>query len=81
MKSMLMIAVATALVAPAVALAAPKPEASATRLVASAGAAATTAKPKRYCVVSTPTGSRLERRDCKTLDAWLAEGFDPRNPQ
>jgi hypothetical protein len=50
----------------------PKPEANGEPVVAKAAPA------QRYCVVSVPTGSRLERRDCKTLDAWLATGFDPR---
>lgn len=36
-------------------------------------------KSQRYYVVDdSMTGSRLARRECKTLDAWLAEGFDPR---
>ena len=32
---------------------------------------------RRYCVVTVPTGSRLERRDCRTRAEWLREGFDP----
>lgn len=32
----------------------------------------------RVCVVSPPiTGSRLSRRECKTLDQWRADGVDP----
>jgi hypothetical protein len=62
---------AAALAIPAVASAAPKPDAS-------AADPATTARAPRYCVVDTPTGSKIERRTCKSLDAWLAVGFDPR---
>ena len=35
------------------------------------------AKPTRYCVIGTVTGSRIERKTCNTRKAWLAEGFDP----
>jgi hypothetical protein len=35
------------------------------------------AKPTRYCVIGTVTGSRIERKTCHTREAWLAEGFDP----
>ena len=34
-------------------------------------------KPTRYCVVDTPTGSRLPHRVCQTREQWLAQGFDP----
>lgn len=67
---------AAALTAATAASAEPKPEASDTAAVASTTTAV--APSKRYCVVATPTGSRLERRECKSLDAWLADGFDPR---
>jgi hypothetical protein len=60
-----------ALAIPAIASAEPKPDASTAN-------PATTARAPRYCVVDTPTGSNIERRTCKSLDAWLAEGFDPR---
>lgn len=63
---------AAALAIPAVASAEPKPDAN------SETTATTAAHAPRYCVVDTPTGSRLETRTCKSLDAWLAEGFDPR---
>lgn len=61
---------------PSVALAAPKPAES----VESVASEAPVAKPqpRRYCVASTPTGSRVERRECRTLDAWLKDGVDPR---
>ena len=37
--------------------------------------------PKQYCVVDTPTGSRIVRKICKTRDAWMREdNFDPLNP-
>lgn len=77
MNRMLMIAAAAALAVPAIAAAEPKPEAP---QVDAPAATTTTAKPvtKRYCVVAQVTGSRIERRDCKTLDQWLSQGFDPR---
>ena len=63
---------AAALAIPAVASAEPKPDTS-TEIASTASARA-----PRYCVVDTPTGSNIERRTCKSLDAWLAEGYDPR---
>ena len=63
---------AAALAVPTLASAEPKPEAN-----VETASTATTRAP-RYCVVETPTGSNIERRTCKSLDAWLAEGFDPR---
>ena len=33
---------------------------------------------RRYCVEYDVTGLRIERRDCRTLERWLSEGFDPR---
>lgn len=63
---------AAALATPAVASAESKPEAS-----VETASTATTHAP-HYCVVDTPTGSNIERRTCKSLEAWLAEGFDPR---
>ena len=36
---------------------------------------------KRYCVVDTITGSRIEQKVCKTREAWMREdNFDPLNP-
>ena len=66
-------AAAAALSLPAIASAEPKPEADAGP-VASVAVKHT----PRYCVVDTPTGSHIERRTCKPLEGWLAEGFDPR---
>lgn len=37
---------------------------------------------KRYCVVTKVTGSRLERKICKTRTEWMqSEGFDPLSPK
>lgn len=68
--------IAAAALTPTVALAAPKPAES----VESPASDSVVAKSqqRRYCVVNTPTGSRVERRECRTLDAWLASGVDPR---
>ena len=35
------------------------------------------AKPTRYCVVATFTGSHVEKKTCLTRDEWLKRGFDP----
>ena len=43
-----------------------------------AGARAT--DKRQYCVRYTPTGSRLEKRACKTRAQWWAEGVDVDNP-
>ena len=52
----------------------PAPDASA----AKTSEAPTSATPHvRYCVIDTPTGSRIDRKVCKTRDEWLKEGFDP----
>lgn len=32
---------------------------------------------QRYCVVSTPTGTRIPQRDCRTRAEWLRDGYDP----
>lgn len=63
---------AAALTVATVASAEPKPEANGEPIVAK------TAPAQRYCVVDTPTGSLIARRECKTLEQWLAVGFDPR---
>jgi hypothetical protein len=47
---------------------------------AQAEGSAARAKPTRYCVIGTVTGSRIERKTCRTREAWLAEGFDPLTP-
>lgn len=35
------------------------------------------AKEQKYCVVGTPTGTRIPRKDCRTRAEWMDEGFDP----
>jgi len=40
-----------------------------------------TVKDKRYCVKGSITGSRLDRKACKTRAEWLNEGFDPLDPK
>lgn len=73
--SAIAIAVVAGLALPAVASAAPKSANADTSTSQQTDAA----KTQRYCVVDdSMTGSRLAKRECKTLDAWLAEGFDPR---
>ena len=33
---------------------------------------------RRVCVVDTPTGSHIQRKDCRTRAAWIASfGIDP----
>lgn len=32
---------------------------------------------QQYCIVDTPTGTRIVHKICKTRAAWLDEGFDP----
>jgi hypothetical protein len=39
--------------------------------------AARTAKPVRYCVVETLTGSRIPVKQCQSREDWMAQGFDP----
>jgi len=44
--------------------------------------AATTSASTRYCyVIPAPTGTIIDRKVCKTLDQWRAEGVDPTKPQ
>lgn len=48
---------------------------------ATPAASATPAKEKMYCVVSTPTGTRIAHKTCKTRSEWMRdEGFDPLDP-
>lgn len=54
--------------------AAAKPDVSAT--ASGAPAAAATADARRYCVVETPTGSRLPTKQCRTRAEWAQEGVD-----
>jgi hypothetical protein len=35
---------------------------------------------QRYCVDVTVTGTRIPRRTCHTRADWMAQGFDPLNP-
>ena len=38
--------------------------------------------PTRYCfIVPATTGTILDRKVCKTLDQWRAQGIDPTKPQ
>jgi hypothetical protein len=57
------------------------PTASATPVAAAAAAgAATMAHPDynpRVCLVDDVTGSRIPRRECKSLSQWRAVGLDP----
>jgi hypothetical protein len=40
-----------------------------------------TASEKKYCVVDTPTGTRINRKTCKTRQQWMSQDqFDPLNP-
>lgn len=74
--SIILIATFAGLTLPVVASAAPKPADS--EAAANAGRSGVD-KPRRYCVVdNSVTGSRIATRQCKSLDAWLADGFDPR---
>lgn len=41
------------------------------------GATTTRTKETRYCVIDNVTGSRIERKLCRTRQAWLSEGYDP----
>lgn len=43
------------------------------------GGGGTAAQPAttRFCVLTTPTGTRIEQRQCHTRKEWLAYGFDP----
>ncbi len=34
------------------------------------------AKPKRYCIAETASGSHMTRKTCLTLDEWRAQGVD-----
>ena len=67
----MMIASGAMLGTPALAVDRPEPT------VAPAPAPDAQLKPVRYCVKGVITGSRLERRVCKTRAEWLKEGVDP----
>ena len=53
---------------------APEPS---TETQASIVPAARAAKPTRYCIVETFTGSRIPVKQCQSREDWLARGFDP----
>lgn len=77
MKTIAAALIAAAVAIPTAAFAAPKPAESVE--TPSSTPSVAQADTRRYCVVtSSMTGSRIERRECRTLDAWLAKGFDPR---
>lgn len=44
-------------------------------------AAAPKADKRQYCIRYTPTGTRIERKTCKTKADWLADGVDIDNPE
>jgi hypothetical protein len=69
--------VATAQDQPVAAVAAPAPMATPSPATLSP---ATPPRAKRYCVKETITGSRIPVKTCFTRDEWLAQGFDPLNP-
>jgi hypothetical protein len=54
---------------------APEPATEQTEVVQAP--AARTAKPVRYCVVETLTGSRIPVKECQTRRNWIVRGFDP----
>lgn len=35
---------------------------------------------RRYCIVETPTGSRISNKVCHTKAEWFAQGIDIDNP-
>lgn len=59
----------------AAATAAPAPAAKPTDRAPAPAAA--DAPERRYCVVTTPSNSRIPQRDCRTRAAWLRDGYDP----
>jgi len=63
---------------PAIASGKPKSDAG----VAKEGQAPAASAPTRYCYkIPAVTGTLLDRKVCKTLDQWRAEGVDPTKPQ
>ena len=79
MKTQIIVATAIAGLVATAAVAAPSNSAKADAS-AQAGASASPASPqtdaKRYCIVETPTGSRLPRKQCQTREQWASEGVD-----
>ncbi|QQV78321.1 hypothetical protein H5J25_06535 [Sphingomonas aliaeris] len=53
------------------------PEPATEQTEAAPAPAARAAKPVRYCVIETFTGSRIPVKHCQTRADWLAQGFDP----
>ena len=51
------------------------------RPAAEAGVDQTAAAAKKYCIVDSPTGSRLTKKSCRTRDEWMKRGVDPLAPQ
>lgn len=46
------------------------------------GQQATANRPTRYCyIIPATTGTIIDRKVCRTLDQWRAEGVDPTKPQ
>ncbi len=41
------------------------------------GGSAAKSRETRYCYLADTTGSRIQRKECRTRDQWLARGFDP----
>lgn len=76
MKILIAIAAAS-LAVPAAAQNDPAPRAPTITAPAQGGGGATKAKPTRYCVKSDITGSRIQRRACRTRSDWLLQGYDP----
>lgn len=59
-------------------------DADKTRIVAPSPteAGGSSATPERkYCIVDTPTGTRVPRKACHTRAEWLDRGFDPLSPE
>ncbi|HEX8388592.1 MAG TPA: hypothetical protein VF636_06215 [Sphingomonas sp.] len=76
MKTIIAIAAAF-LAVPAVAQDQSQVQAATAVAPASTGGSAAKVKPTRYCYQDDVTGSRIQRKECKTREQWLARGFDP----
>lgn len=70
-------AIATAQDQPMAAVSAPTPMATPSPAPLSPAAPP---RAQRYCVKQAITGSRIPVKTCFTRDEWLAQGFDPLNP-
>lgn len=71
--------IAAAVALPTAAFAEPKPAATtiASAATAEVGAAAVDPK-KKVCIAVAMTGSLMKQRECRTMEAWLASGVNPR---